>query len=74
MDIRIRAAVQTVAMFVIAVVSSAIAVWTIKYFSANTLMYIFGTGMLAGFFYLFYSITLSRLQYAEALKKTVDLK
>lgn len=74
MDIRIRAAVQTVAMLALAMVSSAIAVWAINYFSANTLMYIFGIGMLAGFFYLFYGVTLSRLQYEETVKKTVDLK
>lgn len=74
MNIRIRAAVQTVVMFVLAMLSAVIVVWAIKYFSANTLMYIFGTVMLVSFFYLFYSVTLSRLQYAEVLKKTVDLK
>jgi predicted Na+-dependent transporter len=74
MDIRVRAAVQTVGMLGLAMVSAAVVVWAVNYFSANTLMYIFGIGMLAGFFYLFYGVTLSRLQYDEAVKKTVDLK
>ena len=74
MDIRIRAIVQTVALFAFAIASTAAVTWAIKYFSAATLMYIFGIGMFAGFFYLMYSVTLSRLEYAEALKKMVDLK
>jgi hypothetical protein len=74
MDIRIRAVVQTVAMFVLAFASTGAAVWAINYFSASTLMYIFGFGMFAGFFYLMYSVTLSRLEYADAMKKMVDLK
>ena len=74
MDMRIRAIVQTVALFAFAITSTAAVTWAIKFFSPATLMYIFGLGMFAGIFYLMYSITLSRLEYAEALKKMVDLK
>lgn len=74
MDIRIRAALQTVAIFGFAMASTAVVVWVVNYFSANTLMYIFGIGMFVGFFYLFYGVTLSQLQYTEAVKKMVDLK
>jgi hypothetical protein len=74
MNIRIRAAVQTVALFAFAIASTATVTWAIKYFSAATLMYMFGFCMFIGFFYLMYSVTLSRLEYAEALKKMVDLK
>jgi hypothetical protein len=74
MNIRIRAIVETVALFAFAIASTAAVTWAIKYFSATTLMYIFGLCMFAGIFYLVYSITLSRLEYANALKKMVDLK
>jgi hypothetical protein len=73
MSLKLRALIQTVGLIALAIACSA----TIGFIAANvsteTILQALGFGALAWFVYLFYSITLSRLEYQEKLKEIVDI-
>lgn len=76
MNIRTRAAVQTLVMVVSIVAASFSVAAFLEYFqpTATQIGYALGTGMVAFFVYLIYSINLSHLQFKQRISDNVETK
>ena len=68
LSLKQKALVQTVGLFALSIVGAVIVAFIIANFSTTVLINAFGVGFFAWFAYLFYSITLSRLEHQETLK------
>ena len=69
LSLKQKALLQTVGLFALSLVGAAIVAFIIANFSAIVLFNALGLGLFAWFGYLFYSITLSRLEHQETLKE-----
>jgi hypothetical protein len=69
LSLKQKALLQTVGLFVLSLAGAAIVAFIIANFSAIVLFNALGLGLFAWFGYLFYSITLSRLEHQETLKE-----
>lgn len=64
-----KALAQTLGMFVLAIVGAVIVAFIVANVSTTVLINALGVGFFCYFAYLFYSITLSRLEHQETLEK-----
>lgn len=74
LSIKQKALLQTIGLFAIAIVSGSIVAFILANVSTQVVLNAIGVGFIAWFGYLFYSLTLSRLEHQENLKKMVDEK
>jgi fatty acid desaturase len=74
LSLKQKALAQTLGLFALAIVGAVAVAFIIANFSAIVLFNALGVGLFAWFGYLFYSITLSRLEYNETLKKMTEKK
>ena len=69
MSLKIKALLHTIALMSVAVLAASGVSFILNHVSTETLLNAFGFGFVGAFVYLFYSITLSRLEYNEKLKE-----
>jgi threonine/homoserine/homoserine lactone efflux protein len=69
LSLKQKALTQTLGMFVLAIVAGAIVSFILMTVSTKLLINLVGGACLVWFAYLFYSITLSRLEHQETLKE-----
>lgn len=69
LSIKQKALLQTVGLFAIAIVSGSVVAFILANVSTQVVLNAIGVGVIAWFGYLFYSLTLSRLEHQESLKK-----
>lgn len=74
LSLKQKALAQTLGLFALSIVGAVAVAFIIANFSAIVLFNALGVGLFAWFGYLFYSITLSRLEYNETLKKMTEKK
>ena len=73
MNIKLRAALEMGKMLTVGIVISAVIGLAIQYINdPQKVAYAIGFACLGYVFYTLYQITLSRLEYEEKLKETVD--
>jgi hypothetical protein len=68
MSLKQKALLQTLGMFALVIVVSVVTTFILANVSAATIANVFGAGSIAFLAYIFYNITLSRLEYNEKLK------
>ena len=68
LSLKQKALTHTVGMFALAIVVSVAVTFILANVSSAVIMNILGVGLFGFFAYMFYSITLSRLEYDEKLK------
>ncbi len=69
LSLKQKALAQTLGMFVLAIVGAVIVAFIVANVSTTVLINALGVGFFCYFAYLFYSITLSRLEHQETLEK-----
>ncbi len=69
LSLKQKALAQTTGMFALAIVGAVIVAFVVANVSTTVLINTLGVGFFFYFAYLFYSITLSRLEHQEALKE-----
>jgi hypothetical protein len=69
LSLKQKALLQTVGMFVLSFAGAALVAFVVANFGAIVLFNALALGLFAWFGYLFYSITLSRLEHQETLKE-----
>lgn len=69
LSIKQKALIQTIGLFSLAIVVASIVSFILMYVSTTVLLNAIGVGLFVWFGYLFYSVTLSRLEHQETLKK-----
>jgi hypothetical protein len=74
MSLKQKALLQTLGMFALVIVGSVAVSFILANVSAATIANAFGVGAIAFLGYLFYNVTLSRLEYNETLKKMTEKK
>ncbi len=74
LSLKQKALAQTLGMFVLAIVGAVIVAFIVANVSTTVLINALGVGLFCYFAYLFYSITLSRLEYDEKLKEMTEKK
>lgn len=74
LSIKQKALVQTIGLFAIAIASGLVVSFILMQVSTQVILNAIGVGFIAWFGYLFYSITLSRLEHQEALKEMTEKK
>jgi len=72
LSLKQKALAHTVGMFTLAIVVSIAVTFIIANVSSAVLMNALGIGLFAFFAYMFYGITLSRLEYNEKLKEMTE--
>lgn len=74
LSIKQKALLQTVGLFAIAIVSGSVVAFILANVSTQVVLNAIGFGVIAWFGYLFYSLTLSRLEHQEKLKEMFEKK
>ena len=74
LSLKQKALAETLFMIATAIMCGVGVVFIITYISAQALTNILGVAALVYFAYLFYSITLSRLEHQETLKQMTEKK
>ena len=69
LSLKQKALAQTLGLFGLAIVVAIIVTFIVANVSTVVIFNVLGVGAFAWFGYLFYSITLSRLEHQETLKK-----
>ena len=69
LSIKQKALLQTLGLFALAIVVTSIVSFILMYVSTKVLLNAIGIGIFVWLAYMFYSITLSRLEHQETLKK-----
>jgi hypothetical protein len=69
LSLKQKALLQTLGMFALAMVAAVAVAFVVANVSTIVLFNVLGVGAFAWFGYLFYSITLSRLEHQETLKQ-----
>lgn len=71
MNIKVRAALNTAALFAVTALGVVAAISALQYFGNNA-WYVFFAGLIGYFSWIVYSINLSQLQYQEKLTEIVN--
>jgi hypothetical protein len=74
LSLKQKALVQTIGMFALAIASAVVITFIMANVSTQILINAIGVGFFTWLAYLFYSITLSRLEYNESLKELEKFK
>ena len=74
MSLKQKALLQTLGMFALVIVVSYAVAFILANVSAATIANAFGVGAIVFLAYMFYNLTLSRLEYNETLKKMTEKK
>lgn len=74
MSLKQKALLQTLGMIALVIVASYSVAFILANVSAATIADAFGIGALIFLAYVFYNVTLSRLEYNETLKKMTEKK
>ena len=74
LSLKQKALAQTIGMFALAIAASVVIAFIAANVSTTVLINAFGVGSFVWLAYIFYSITLSRLEYNETLKKMTEKK
>ena len=74
LSLKQKALVQTIVLFAIAIVSGWVVAFILANVSTQVILNALAVGFIAWFGYLFYSLTLSRLEHQEALKEMTEKK
>jgi FtsH-binding integral membrane protein len=74
MSLKQKALLQTIGMFALVIVVSYVVTFILANVSAATIANAFGVGSIAFLAYMFYSVTLSRLEYNAKLKEMTEKK
>jgi hypothetical protein len=74
MSLKQKALLQTLGMFAFVIAVSAAVAFILANVSAATIANAFGAGAIVFLAYMFYNVTLSRLEYNETLKKMTEKK
>jgi hypothetical protein len=69
LSLKQKALLQTLGLFAIAIVSGTTVALILEYVSTKVILNAIGVGVISWFGYLFYSITLSRLEHEDSLKE-----
>lgn len=69
-----KALLQTLGLFALSVAGAVVVAFIISNVSTIVIFNALGLGLFTWFGYLFYSITLSRLEHQEALKEMTEKK
>jgi hypothetical protein len=69
LSLKQKALFQTLGMFALAIVASAVIAFIAVNVSTTVLLNALGAGLFVWLGYLFYSVTLSRLEHQETLKQ-----
>ena len=73
LSLKQKALVQTSGMFALAILVAIVGTFIVANVSTQLLINVLGIGFFGYLAYLFYSITLSRLEYQEKLKEMKDM-
>jgi FtsH-binding integral membrane protein len=74
MSLKQKALLQTLGMFAFVIVVSYAVAFILANVSAATIANAFGVGAIVFLAYMFYNLTLSRLEYNETLKQMTEKK
>ena len=74
LSLKQKALAQTIVMFALAIAASVVIAFIVANVSTAVLVNAIGAGFFGFIAYLFYSITLSRLEYNEKLKEMTEKK
>lgn len=74
LSIKQKALLQTIGLFAIAIITGSVVAFILANVSTQVVLNALGVGFIAWFGYLFYSLTLSRLEHQEKLKEMVEKK
>jgi arginine exporter protein ArgO len=69
LSLKQKALLQTVGLFALAIVTVVGVTLILEYVSTTVLLNLIGIGFFVWFGYMFYSVTLSRLEHQETWKK-----
>ena len=72
LSLKQKALLQTFGLFALAIVASSVVAFILSNVSTTVLLNAIGIGFFAWFGYMFYSLTLSRLEHEEKLKETFE--